>query len=83
VLADQLLGRKLRGTTVSDVTGGQQLPHDSVEDAAASMALVQEELRRLTSGQGPTPPLQPPEVKVGGWVGCSMNILSGIWRYLL
>jgi hypothetical protein len=47
------------------------------------MALVQEELHRLISGQGPTPPLQPPEVKVGGWFGCSTNILSGIWKYLL
>jgi len=60
-----IVGRSLRGATAGAAAAGQQLPHNSVEDAAASMALVQEELRRMASGQGPTPPLQPPEVKVG------------------
>lgn len=57
-LAEQLLGRKLRG----DDANGQ---HDSVEDASAALALVKMELERLRTDEGPTPPLQPPAVKVG------------------
>jgi hypothetical protein len=64
-LAEQLLGKQLRGGTSSSTSSQQQQqPHDSVEDASAALALVKVELERLRSEEGPTPPLPPPAVKV-------------------
>eukprot|EP00775_Hariotina_reticulata_P011792 gene11792-11937_t len=41
------------------------------------MALVQEELRRVASGLGLTPPLQPPEVKHPGQANQVFSALPG------
>jgi hypothetical protein len=66
LLAEQLLGQHMRvGDTAAAAAPGsqaqqQEQPHDSVEDASTSMALVKRELQQAA----PTPPLEPPAVKV-------------------
>jgi hypothetical protein len=80
LLSEQLLQRPLRGRDPSaPVSSSQQQPqHDSREDASVSLALVQMELGRGT----PTPPLDPPELKVYpptlyAWSLVSSTVLLG------
>jgi hypothetical protein len=62
--ANKVIDTKKRKRDAVEKQPVQPQAHDSVEDALASLALVQHELQRLARGEGPTPLLQPPEIKV-------------------